>query len=65
MLNWLTFDVLDKPKPAAVAIDTRNGNLIRGTELREFDVDDDNYRDDFVMDAHTDSFDGTTDEYRR
>ena len=28
-----TFDVLDKPKPHAVAIDTASGNLIRGSAL--------------------------------
>lgn len=29
-----TFDVYDKPKPSAVAIDTRDGKLIRGSDLR-------------------------------
>lgn len=28
-----TFDVYDKPKPCSVAIDTRNGRLITGTDL--------------------------------
>lgn len=28
-----TFDVYSKPKPSAVAIDTRNGRLIRGSDL--------------------------------
>lgn len=70
-----TFDALDKKKPYNVAIDSRNGKLIRGSKLitTEAEViealaDEEHYTDLFVdADWHNtfrDSFDGTTAEHQ-
>ncbi len=57
-----TFDVFTKPMPAAVGIDTRNGKLIRGSEVRTPDKHREGI-DDFTEWDRTpagESFDGTT-----
>lgn len=58
-----TFDVYDKPKPYAVAIDTRNGSLIRGSELVVAVNESDFFPDiDFDWPIEIGDFDGTIPE---
>lgn len=61
-----TFDVLDKPKPYAVAIDTRNGSLIRGSEMVVV-VNDHDFFPDIEFDWPHESldFDGTEAEMQK
>lgn len=56
-LTLKTFDAYDKPKTNAVAIDTRTGRLIRGSELYKHEGALDT-ADDFDMDLLDDDFDG-------
>ncbi len=63
------FDVLDKPKPTCAALDTRNGRLIRGTNLYRTEEEANIIqRPDMSDEVHVifnDDFDGTTPDMQK